>query len=107
MKSFSIFLHGNIFYRFQLALIKSKQDELAHVQPLQVFPATTTSVQPNAMQQILPPKDLIREYQLNRSQLAFTYCTINADGSQLFYENTTVYSTIMTGKIVFKKYSFI
>lgn len=90
-----------------MTLIKSKQDELARVQLLQVFPPTTASVQSNDMQQKLPAKDLIERYQLTQSQLAFTFCATNSNGNRLCYGETTVYSTIMTGKIVFKRYSFI
>jgi len=48
----------------------------------------------------LPPKQLIQKYQLDQSQLAFTYCTLDPNGTTYIPDwSTTVYSTIMTGKI--------
>jgi hypothetical protein len=48
----------------------------------------------------LPPKQLIQKYQLDQSQLAFTYCTLDPSGTTYIPDwSTTVYSTIMTGKI--------
>jgi len=47
----------------------------------------------------LTPKQLIQKYQLEKSQLAFTFCALSSDG-QSYIPNwdTTVYSTVLTGK---------
>ena len=44
------------------------------------------------------PKQLIQKFQLDKSQLAFTYCTLASDNATFIPEwNTTVYSTVLTG----------
>jgi hypothetical protein len=46
----------------------------------------------------LNPKQLIQKYQLDQSQLAFTFCALSDDGTQFIPEwDTTVYSTVLTG----------
>jgi hypothetical protein len=92
----------NGMMKVYLVLIKSKQDELKTLQPLKPFhpfkdvlgiPTKTN------MQQIYPlnPKQLIQEYQLDRSQLAFTFCALGSDGQSRIEEwDTTVYSTVLT-----------
>jgi hypothetical protein len=48
---------------------------------------------------ILTPKKLIQKYQLGKSQLAFTLCTLEADGQSCRTEwHTTVYSSVLEGK---------
>ena len=47
----------------------------------------------------LVPKQLIQKYQLDKSQLAFTYCGWSMDGKKPIPEwDTTVFSTVLTGK---------
>jgi hypothetical protein len=84
-----------------LVLIKSKQDELKNVQSLQAFPKVFQTSDANNWKQmpLLTPKKLIQKYQLDKSQLAFTFCSLNPDGQTYMADwNTTVYSTILTGK---------
>ncbi|CAF3801644.1 unnamed protein product [Rotaria magnacalcarata] len=84
-----------------LVLIKAKQDELKSLQ-LQLFPpfedCSSVSIA-NSFDVAAPltAKKLIEQYQLEKSQLAFTLCTLSKDG-QLFLPDwsTTVYSTVMT-----------
>jgi hypothetical protein len=55
----------------------------------------------NNSKQISPltPKQLIQKYQLEKSQLAFTFCSLSPDGKSYIPDwNTTVYSTVLTGK---------
>ncbi len=48
----------------------------------------------------LNPKQLIQKYQLDQSQLAFAFCALAADGQSRITEwDTTVFSTVLTGKI--------
>ncbi len=48
----------------------------------------------------LNPKQLIQKYQLDQSQLAFTFCGLASDGQTPIPEwDTTVFSTVITGKI--------
>jgi len=47
----------------------------------------------------LTPKGLIKKFQLEKSQLAFTICNLSPNGEICVPDwNTTVYSTILTGK---------
>ncbi|CAF0855928.1 unnamed protein product [Adineta ricciae] len=91
----------NGIMKLYLVLIKAKQDHLKHLQPLVPFepyrnaidPAISTNVQGYAP---LNPKELIQTYQLEKSQLAFTYCSIAADGKTRIPEwDTTVFSSIL------------
>ncbi|CAF1360790.1 unnamed protein product [Adineta steineri] len=87
--------------KLYLVLIKSKQEELKKIQSMDVFPPlehTSKRTDHNSFKQkySLAPKQLIRDYQLNKSQLAFTFCSISPDGQQLIPEwDTTVYSTVL------------
>lgn len=87
-----------------LVLIKLKQDELKSVQPLQLFPPWQymDNFQSKSSSKQCSPlngKELIRKYQLSKSQLAFTLCNVSPDGTSFVEDwNTTVYSTVMTGK---------
>jgi len=84
-------------------LIKSKQDELKTAQPLQVFqPLREAFNMPiKQSQTFCNPKQLIHEYQLDQSQLAFTFCGLSADGTTFVPEwDTTVLSTVLRGKII-------
>ncbi|CAM4774031.1 unnamed protein product [Rotaria magnacalcarata] len=84
-----------------VVLIKAKQDELKSLR-LQLFPpfedCSSVSIA-NSFDVAAPltAKKLIEQYQLEKSQLAFTLCTLSKDG-QLFLPDwsTTVYSTVMT-----------
>ena len=90
-----------------MVLIKSKQDELSNAQPLQVFPPIPESADAVHLtpKSHLPPKELIEQFQLKKSQIAFTYCSINPNGiTWTPHWNTTVYSTVLTGKIREKQY---
>ena len=85
-----------------MVLIKAKQDALKSVQPLQAFHPLkdafgVVSKQTPEKQSKLTPKQLIQKYQLGKSQLAFTFCTIGADGKACPEWDTTVYSTILEG----------
>ena len=90
-------------FRLYLVLIKAKQDELKTLQPLRLFAPlkeafgfSTTS--PAENWQPLTPKQLIQEYELEKSQLAFTFCSPSHDGQSWVYEwDTTVLSSVMTG----------
>jgi hypothetical protein len=86
-----------------LVLIKAKQDALKSLQPLQPFHpmrdvlGISDKPTPEKMSK-LTPKKLIQKYQLGKSQLAFTLCTLSKDGQSclpIWY--TTVYSTIIEG----------
>ncbi|CAF1264457.1 unnamed protein product [Adineta steineri] len=85
-----------------LVLIKSKQEDLKKTESMDVFPPlepTSKRMDHNSFEQkySLAPKQLIKDYQLNKSQLAFTFCSISPDGQQLIPEwDTTVYSTVLT-----------
>lgn len=91
-------------FRVYLVLIKSKQDELKNLQPLKPFHPLKEAFGVEKMQKIeigptLNPKQLIQRYQLDRSQLAFTYCAFASDGRTPIPEwDTTVFSTVLTGK---------
>ncbi|CAF1612074.1 unnamed protein product [Adineta ricciae] len=79
-----------------LVLIKSKQDELKGLSQLQLFPPREGSETFMKFTPV-PPKNLIRCLQLDKSQLAFTLCLPNPDGQSCTPNwETTVYSTIMT-----------
>lgn len=82
-------------------LIKYKQDILKQAQPLQEFPPSFESldkVQPSGTR-MPSPKQLIKRFQLDKSQLAFTYCPLAPDGKSYMPDwSTTVISTVMTGK---------
>jgi hypothetical protein len=86
-----------------LVLIKAKQDALKTLQPLQPY---------HPMQDVLgivdkhtpeklskyTPKKLIQKYQLGKSQLAFTLCTLGIDGKSCIPEwDTTAFSTVLEG----------
>lgn len=88
----------NGLMRLYLVLIKSKQDELKASQPLQVFqPFREAFNMPTKNTQIIyNPKQLIQEYKLDQSQLAFTFCGLSTDGKNFIPEwDTTVLSTVM------------
>lgn len=93
-----------IFFRLYLVLIKAKQDDLKHLQPLRLFQpfkqafglAIDTPAENSAQ---MTPKKLIQEFKLDQSQLAFTYCSLSQDGRSYIPEwNTMVVSTVMKGK---------
>ncbi len=89
-----------------MVLIKSKQDELKSLQPLKPFHPFKDVLgisDKKHIQHPLNPKDLIQKYQLDRSQLAFTFCGFGSDGQSAIEEwDTTVYSTVLTGKKITK-----
>jgi hypothetical protein len=86
-----------------LVLIKAKQDALKSRQPLQAFHPIKDAlgiIDKQTPEKIpkLTPKQLIKKYQLNKSQLAFTLCTLRTDGKSYTPEwDTTVYSTVLEG----------
>ncbi|UJR25782.1 hypothetical protein I4U23_007135 [Adineta vaga] len=84
------------FIRLQVVLIKPKQSEVISAQPLQPFPPVEQSS--NFLQiPKMPPKQLIEYYDLDKSQLAFTLCSLGPDRKSYRPAwNTTVYSTVMT-----------
>jgi hypothetical protein len=85
-------------------LIKSKQDELKIRQPLTPFHPFQDAFgipNKNKLEKWIPlmPKQLIQTYQLDKSQLAFTFCASGTDGKSCIPQwDTTVYSTVLTGK---------
>jgi len=87
-----------------LVLIKSKQDELKYLQPLKPFRPFQDAfgrLDKKDMKQkpSLNPKQLIHMYQLDKSQLACTFCALSSDGKSWIPEwDTTVYSTVLNGK---------
>jgi hypothetical protein len=99
--NFYLILFLFVLYRLYLALIKSKQDELKTIQSLQQFPPVLEISNTNNLKQMssLTPKGLIKTFQLEKSQLAFTMCNLSPNGETCIPDwNTTVYSTILTGK---------
>ncbi|CAF1348553.1 unnamed protein product [Adineta steineri] len=88
--------------KLYLVLIKSKQEDLKKIQSMDIFPPsehTLKTTDPNDFKEkySLSPKQLIKDYQLDKSQLAFTFCSISPNGKQLIPEwDTTVYSTVLT-----------
>ncbi|CAF0973598.1 unnamed protein product [Adineta steineri] len=88
--------------KLYLVLIKSKQEELKKIQSMDIFPPSehtlkTTDHNDFEQKYSRAPKQLIRDYQPDKSQLAFTFRSISPDGQQLIPEwDTTVYSTVLT-----------
>ncbi|CAF2744907.1 unnamed protein product [Rotaria sp. Silwood2] len=88
--------------RLYLVLIKSKQDELRLCQPLKPFHPFQDVFgisDKKSLKQVPPlhPKQLIQQYQLDKSQLAFTFCASSSDGTSCIPQwDTTVYSTVLT-----------
>jgi len=93
---------SNGLMKLYLVLIKAKQDDLKHLQPLkpfqpfkQAFGLTIDTPAENVSNMM--PKQLIQEFKLDRSQLAFTYCSLTQDGKSYIPEwNTMVISTVIT-----------
>ncbi|UJR07350.1 hypothetical protein I4U23_011636 [Adineta vaga] len=86
------------FMKLKLGLCKTTWRELEGSQPLSLFqPITdalhTSNILPHAH---LSPKRLIREFRLERSQLAFTLCTRGQNESSVPQWHTTVFSNVMT-----------
>ncbi|CAF1022742.1 unnamed protein product [Adineta steineri] len=87
--------------KIYLVLIKAKQDALKVLQPLQPFHPIADALglldkQIYEKAPKLTPKNLIKKYQLTKSQLAFTLCTLSSDGKTCDPEwDTTVYSTVL------------
>ena len=88
-----------------MVLIKSKQDELKVQQPLKPFRPYQDAfgmLDKSNTGKMFPmnPKQLIQHFQLDKSQLAFTFCAYGSDGKYPIPQwDSTVYSTILTGKI--------
>lgn len=84
--------------RLYLVLIKAKQDELKTSQPLQMFQPWRDALEMSMKNTpvLLNPKQLIRQYRLDQSQLAFTFCGLSTDGKSFVPEwDTTVLSTVL------------
>jgi len=87
--------------KLYLVLIKAKQDALKFLQPLQPFHPVKDAFgaidkQTSEKTSKLTPKKLIKKYQLGKSQLAFTLCTLARDGQSWIPEwDTIVYSTVL------------
>ena len=87
-----------------MVLIKAKQDTLKSLQPLVPFQPMRDAlghIDKNISEKkmVLTPKNLIQKYQLGKSQLAFTFVTVGADGqSRIFEWDTTVFSSVLEGK---------
>lgn len=90
--------------RLYIVLIKSKQDELKSLQPLEPFCPIRDIFGISDKSDVkahtpLTAKHLIQKYQLEKSQLAFTYCSRASDGMTPVPQwNTTIFSTVLTGK---------
>jgi len=82
--------------RFHLVLIKSKLDQLNHAQPLKPFLDTIGNIQNIINEEKLSPKDLINQYQLDKSHIAFTLCTKLSNGTYDIHPETTIISSIIT-----------
>lgn len=98
---FSFFLILFFAFRLFLVLIKSKQDELKGLQSFDIFPPVNIPPTMNNLKSTLKltAKTIIQNYQLDKSQLAFTHYVLSPDGQSFIPDwNTTVYSTVMTGK---------
>jgi hypothetical protein len=85
-----------------LVLIKAKQDALKSHYPLMPFHPMQDALGKNdktTPEKIskLTPKQLIQKYQLGKSQLAFTFCTIGIDGQSCPEWDTTAISSILEG----------
>lgn len=108
-------LRLSVLSRLQLVLIKSKSDHLKNDQPLRPFSDGIAQVQSEWMRttlfspcsirrrwldlinaEPLLPKDLIAKYQLNKSHLAFTVCTLEAHHVYKPYPESTCISSIIT-----------
>lgn len=84
-----------------MVLIKAKQDELKANQSPDIFPPVYTSLSVDNFKPMhsLSAKELIQKYHLDKSQLAFTFTSLSPDGKSYVIDwNTTVYSTVITGK---------
>ena len=79
-------------------LIKSKQEELKTIQSLEVFSPFQAVIGNTQQISQASPKEFIRQYQLDKSQLAFTICTVDPIGQKYMPDwSTTIYSTVLTG----------
>jgi len=86
--------------KLYLVLIKSKQDKLKTIQSLEpFFPFQHIKIMDeNNSKPISPiiPKQLIQNYKLDESQLAFTFCSLSPDGQTYVPDwSTTIYSTVL------------
>jgi hypothetical protein len=97
-------------------LIKSKLDQLNNAQPLKPFLGTIGSVQSMKTNEILEikkkfhifvfidiinkeklsPKEFIKEYQLEKSHIAFTLCTKVSKDAYEIHPETTIVSSVIT-----------
>jgi hypothetical protein len=82
--------------KFHLVLIKSKLDQLNNAQPLKPFLGTIGSVQNIINKEKLSPKEFIKEYQLEKSHIAFTLCTKVSKDAYKMRPETTVVSSVIT-----------
>ncbi|CAF4462500.1 unnamed protein product, partial [Didymodactylos carnosus] len=69
---------------------------LKNQQPLKFFNASIYETETHSLTQLFPPKLLINRFQLEKSQLAFTLCTKNDNGTMRPYWNSIVFSNVMT-----------
>ena len=84
-------------------LIKAKQDVLKSLQPLRPYQPMKDAMDIvdkhfSKDTAILPPKKLIKKYQLGKSQLVFTLCPVGSDRQTCIPDwNTTVFSSVIEG----------
>ncbi|CAF0964854.1 unnamed protein product [Didymodactylos carnosus] len=82
--------------KLYLVLIKSKQNALKNTQRLKPFDTIINETETHSLTQLTNPKALINQFQLIKSQLAFTLCTKNEDNTMRPYWQSTVFSNVMT-----------
>jgi len=85
---------NHLIMKLHLVLIKSKLDQLHHVQPLIPFLERANNSRRTNIEK-MSPKDLINKYQLDKSHLAFTLCTKRLNGSFEVHPETTTISSVM------------
>ncbi|CAF0969857.1 unnamed protein product [Adineta ricciae] len=88
----------NGIVRLYLSLYKPTLSELARNQPIPLFQPAMDLLHRSSVvnHQQMSPRQLVREFHLNKSQLAFTLCTRANDESFVVQWDTTVFSTVMT-----------
>ncbi|CAF4112970.1 unnamed protein product [Adineta steineri] len=86
------------FMRLYVVLIKARMTELEQSQPLVPFQPVIDVLHNSSISchRQMSGKELIRKFQLNKSQLAFTLCTTTDGKSFIPQWHTTVFSTVMT-----------
>jgi len=87
---------NNFTMKLHLVLIKSKLDQLYDAQPLKSFSDNIGNIQNIINEEKIASKDLINQYQLDKSHIAFTLCTKLPNGSYDIHPETTIISSVIT-----------